>query len=195
MPNWCQNKIVVNGSDEAIEEFLDWLGDGKNFLSKILPTPKELAGGKAPFSGSKEESAALVAKYGFDNWYDWNINNWGTKWDVDIFNIEEGSYCSSENLYGDLLFEATLGFDSAWGPPDRAIALLAKQFSNLNFSLAYLEEGMCLTGSQRYEGGKLVSEFHSDDSESDEWKEFAWEEFGYENDMEDEEEEASTGNN
>lgn len=188
MPNWCENKIVVNGSDKAIEEFLDWLDNGKNLLSKIAPTPKELSERQSPFNGTKEESAALVAKYGFDNWYDWNIANWGTKWDADTFQIEEG-------YSGDSLFEASLAFDTAWGPPDRAIALLAKKFSNLDFYLAYLEEGMCLAGWQRYESGNLISEFHSDDSESKEWKEFVWEEFGHENDMEEEEEEASTDKN
>ena len=75
MPNWCSNKLVASGSVEAIAEFSAWVDDGKNLLSKIIPTPKELTERQSPFNGPKEESAALVEKYGFDNWYDWNIAN------------------------------------------------------------------------------------------------------------------------
>ena len=170
MPNWCSNKLVASGSDEAIKEFSEWLDDGKNLLSKIAPTPKELTECQSPFNGTKEESAALVAKYGFDNWYDWNIANWGTKWDVEA-TVEEGVGAPDE---------CHLRFESAWGPPDRAIAMLAKQFKNLDFYLAYLEEGMCVAGSQLYEKGEISNEFYSDDPEDEDWQALAMEEFGWE---------------
>lgn len=168
MPNWCQNHLVASGSVEAIKEFLFWLDDGKNLLSKIIPIPLELANGSFPFTGSKEESAALIEKYGADNGYDWTINNWGTKWDVIESDVQ------------DIGHQVGLTFQTAWAPPERAIALLAKMFSNLNFSLAYLEEGMCLAGRLQYDGGKLISEFYSEDPEDEEWQQLARNEFGWE---------------
>jgi hypothetical protein len=173
MPNWCSNNIRVSGPAAAIDEFAEWLDDGKNLLGKILPTPKELTEVQSPFNGTKEESDALIAKYGFNNWYDWNIHNWGTKWDVEA-DVQENDG------------EIGLMFESAWSPPQRAIALLAKKFDKLSFHHAYLEEGMCFVGYDDYEGGNLVKDFYSEDPDSDEWQEIARDEFGWEP-MEDDE--------
>jgi hypothetical protein len=175
MPNWCSNNIRVSGPAAAIDEFAEWLDDGKAFLSKILPTPKELTEVQSPFNGTKEESDALIEKYGHNNWYDWNIANWGTKWDVDA-DVQQNDG------------EIGLMFDSAWSHPQRAIALLAEKFDDLSFHHAYLEEGMGFVGYDDYEGGLMVDEFYSDDSESSEWKEVAADEFGWEP-MEDDEDE------
>ncbi len=167
MPNWCENKLIANGSDEALKEFSEWLDDGKNLLSKIAPTPKELTERQSPFRGTKEESVALVAKYGFDNWYDWNVFHWGTKWDVEA---------EVQELDG----QAYLNFQSAWGPPIRAIALIAQKFNNLHFRLVYFEEGMCVIGWQQYSEGELIAEFSSDVPESKQWQKIAAKEFGWE---------------
>lgn len=175
MPNWCSNNIRVSGPDAALNEFAEWLDDGKNLFGKILPTPKELADAQSPFKGTKEEGAALAAKYGVNNWYDWNIHNWGTKWDVEA-DVQQNDG------------EIGLTFDSAWSPPQRAIALLAEKFNDLSFHHAYLEEGMCFVGYDDYEGGVLIDEFYSDDPKSSEWKEVAADEFGWEP-MEDDEDE------
>ena len=175
MPNWCSNNIRVSGPDAALNEFAEWLDDGNNLLSKIIPTPEELTKVQSPFNGTKEESDALIAKYGHNNWYDWNIANLGTKWDV------EPNLQTNDGEIG-------LVFESAWSPPQRAIALLAEKFDDLSFYHAYLEEGMGFVGYDEYEGGKIVDEFYSDDSDSDEWKELASDEFGWEP-MEDDEDE------
>lgn len=176
MPNWCSNNIRVSGPAAAINEFKEWLNDGKAFLSKILPTPKELADAQSPFNGTKEQSDALIAKYGADNWYDWNINNRGTKWDLDADVQEDGD----EHI--------GLMFDSAWSPPQRAIAMLAEKFDDLSFHHAYFEEGMCFAGYDDYENGELVDNFYSDDPKSEEWQLIARDEFGWEP-MEDDEDE------
>lgn len=180
MPNWCSNKLIVSGSAASIKQFLDWLGEGKGLLSKINPTPEELTERQSPFNGTKEESAALVAKYGFDNWYDWNIANWGTKWDV---NAQFEDYSINDE-------EVIIYFDSAWSPPQLVIAELAKKFENLSINHAYLEEAMCFVGYDNYEAGVLVDDFHSDDPDSERWKLVASDYFGWEpwEDDEDEEE-------
>lgn len=49
-----------------------------------------------------------VAKFGHAGWYDWCVDNWGTKWDV---NGDEGNAEETDpNI-------ASLYFDSAWSPP------------------------------------------------------------------------------
>ena len=52
-------------------------------FNKIIPMPVELEGTRAPVENpDSEENKALRAKYGFDNWYDWRWEHWGTKWDA-----------------------------------------------------------------------------------------------------------------
>ena len=174
MPNWCSNHITVRGTNQAeIQRLAKALSEGK-FCHAVIPTPPELTDTMAGSYGDGDKQAALEAreqanleKFGYKNWYDFKTANWGTKWDVEA-NVQENDG------------EIGLTFDSAWSPPQRAIALLAEKFNDLSFHHAYLEEGMCFVGYDDYEGGVLIDEFYCDDTNSDECKEVAADEFGYE---------------
>ena len=177
MPNWCSNTVVVSGDAADVSAFKEWLGDGKGLLSKINPTPQELIDTVAGFFNDRQRAKELeeqakrnIAKYGQKDWYDWNIANWSTKWDVDA-NLDE---------YGTTATEVIMSFESAWAPPQNAIAKMAEKFSKLNIRHTYMEEGMCFVGSDEYAGGEPANSFYNDDSESDEWQDFARDEFGWE---------------
>jgi len=80
MPNWCSNKLTITGN---LEPFKKWL-DGKPLtLTAIKPTPKELTEQTSPFNRDPAFQSELLLKYGHDNWYDWNNDNWGTKCDIE----------------------------------------------------------------------------------------------------------------
>lgn len=192
MPNWCSNTIVVSGNEEDIVQFNDWLDDGKALLSKIKPTPQPLVETVAGYIGDpdeqkklEEKSAANVKEFGYANWYDWNIGTWGTKWDVDA-EIDEVSSISEQVIFS---------FESAWSPPQKAIALMAEKFPDLTIRHSYLEEGMCFVGYDLYKDGGLTEEVYNEDSKTEEWKQLARDEFGWEPwpDDEDEMEENEEG--
>jgi len=114
-------------------------------MHEFHPTPQELIDTVAGSVGSKgsPEQLALEAKeasnmekYGAANWYDWNIANWGTKWDVG----EEGSdvgYTEGDTTVG-------LSFDSAWSPPIQ----FYDKMEELGFTVKayYYEPGMAFCG-------------------------------------------------
>ncbi len=136
MPNWCFNRLRVDGDNKAsLTAFRDWLGaDGFN-LNKIAPLPAELENTTSPVPKDQKESAKLLTeKYGASNWYDWQVTNWGTKWDV------EATVDDNDSAF-------FITFDSAWAPPCQAIASLAKMFPDLNFALTYHEPGMGFAGT------------------------------------------------
>lgn len=74
-----------------------------------------------------EKSNRLIQKYGHDNWYDWCIANWDTKWDAVRSHIDE----DGSNIH----------FETAWSPPTKVIRELASAYPELTFIHSYSLEG------------------------------------------------------
>ena len=62
---------------------------------------------------------------GYHDWYTWNLDNWGVKWDA--------SNCKSKELsdFNTIIFE----FDSPWGTPEHFVRELSKLFPNATFEM------------------------------------------------------------
>ena len=69
-----------------------------------------------------------------ENWYDWRVNYWGTKWDVKI---------DIQIYEDDCIF---LSFDSAWASPTAWLDKISSDFPDLHFILNYEESGMGFKG-------------------------------------------------
>ncbi len=132
MPNWCANGITLRHEDPAmIQRAAKAFQEGK-FLQEFIPCPAELLETVAQM-GTNDAEKANRDKYGYSSWYDFNVANWGTKWDVESSNVE----IEDANT-------VTAGFDSAWAPPIRAY----EQLMDLGFDLVafYYEPGMQFVG-------------------------------------------------
>lgn len=79
MPNWCKNNIEIIGPKREIKSLWEEIMQNKDkgLLSAICPQPDNMFHGNL---GERERQ--LCARKNIPNWYDWNIKNWGTKWDV-----------------------------------------------------------------------------------------------------------------
>lgn len=69
---------------------------------------------------------------GIRSWYDWNVENWGTKWDachvdVDFTNLDEGT----------LVYR----FDTAWTPPIPVVQAMQAALPNMRIRLHGIEPG------------------------------------------------------
>ena len=164
MPNWCANNLYVSGD---LTRFNEWMGD-VFLLNKIVPMPKELEESE-PFNEKHAKRNEFKEKYGAYDWYDWRVQNWGTKWDVDEVDIEE---CDATLI--------TMRFETAWSPPQMAIGSLAAKFPELKFKIAYIEEGNGFVGYDIWEGGEYLNGEWFDDSSTDKWKQIAIDEFNWE---------------
>ena len=132
MPNWCNNNLTLEHDDPAmIQRAFDALERGE-FLSEFCPIPKEL--GDAIADGSV--NAELVEKYGYNNWYDYCVNEWGTKWDCG----EQGA----SDIHPDGRMLHTY-FDSAWSPPIGAYEKLEKL--GFRVDAQFYEGGMAFAGT------------------------------------------------
>lgn len=169
MPNWCDNSLMIKGPKEDLQKIVE----AQLSLQKLLPCPQELLdtvsgslGNGASAKAHKLQMKNNLAKYGFADWYNWNLNNWGTKWDV-----------GPTEIYGGDLDDGiiTANFQSAWGPPDEAIKKLGEKFPKCYFELEYIETGCGFAGFLRVEDGMEIGSDYLDYSNSKELLEFGQE--------------------
>jgi len=124
-----------------IQRAYDALERGE-FLNEFIPVPQAL---KDTVSGSMGEDhreaheaqqASNREKYGYSNWYDYCVGEWGTKWDVG------GDGQSDIHPDGKMLHTS---FDSAWSPPVNAYVKLEELGFGVN--AMYYEGGMAYAGA------------------------------------------------
>jgi len=148
MPNWCNNHVTLTHKDPAmIKRAYDALERGE-FLNEFIPVPADLqivagcVGDPDEQKKLEEATASNVEKYGYGNWYDYCVGEWGTKWDTG----ESGN----NDIHPDGLM-LTAGFDTAWAPPTRAY----EKLTDLGFTVdaMYYESGMAYCGIWTSDGG------------------------------------------
>jgi hypothetical protein len=183
MPNWTTNSVIVSAKTEAeLTEFLDfcdqphtshwkdWKSDevitDENtkgvFWNFITPTDLDsyFAGEtRTPPPAGTDIMEAISKQFaeGMD-WYNWNVRNWGTKWDITLERDEIGAY--AQNNHGDWYFQWT--FDTAWSPAVEAYDSIAKRFPNLEFNYEITEEANFFAGILNYANGELTSDTYID---------------------------------
>ncbi len=140
MPNWCENTVTITHADPfKIKALEDAMKEGK-FLNHVIPVPEDLqiVAGRVGGDDNPEQielerkTAENIEKYGAGNWYDYCVNRWGTKWDVDCSVTRD-----SDNTI-------TATFDSAWAPPVGVYAELVDQ--GYEVRAYYHEGGMAFAG-------------------------------------------------
>jgi hypothetical protein len=133
MPNWCNNSLFIRNEDktkiDALEQELMKKEDQQMFNS-VVPRPAD------------EE----------ENWYNWNIHNWGTKWDANVIDWERTSDT-----------EIFVSFDTAWSPPIAFYDTLTNE--GWSIEAQYYEPGMGYIG-QYVDGIDESYEYDVSDLES-----------------------------
>jgi hypothetical protein len=140
MPNWCNNSVEIYHNDPKMIERVRTAFNGEGLLQEFIPVPQAL---RDTVSGSMGEDkraeheaqqADNVEKHGYANWYDFCVNEWGTKWDIGA----DGN--PAQDIPGGLM----LGFDSAWAPPCGAYEKLVAM--GFRITAMYYEPGMAFAG-------------------------------------------------
>jgi hypothetical protein len=154
MPNWCTNYVDIKSDDaDALLRLYSIIitsreakDHDEGFFDQLKPCPRELLDDDLTMWGGNDDEAiarqtkrdAMKKRYSFESWYDWRVENWGTKWDIREFGFIEF------NL-GDC--EIKLQFETAWSPPIPIFELLKNQGFTVNAE--YVDEGMGFVGDWR----------------------------------------------
>jgi hypothetical protein len=156
MPNHVTNVLSIISDDKVrVQQIFETIQDdeiGKYSIDfkKIIPIPHDIYQGEL---GPTEKEI-----YGENNWYDWNIKNWGTKW---------GAYAMPSSQSN----EKTIYFDTAWSTPFPVIVALSKKFPEETFRLAFADEdrGSNL-GIVTLKGGEVIEQETPQDQSKEAFK-------------------------
>lgn len=130
------------------EEFCEIFGDGLTWfedlpgslpedLSHLPEIPEYLLDAE---SKPKTKGDAIVlgytmiqneTKYGFCDWYDWRIANWGTKWEPNNFSASRDSESA-----------ISMFFKTAWHAPEPIYRVLSTKYPQFNFVIEYADEDL-----------------------------------------------------
>ena len=138
MPNWCNNELTISHPDKAmIDRAINAWNTGR-FLDEFIPVPFDLKETIKGFLGGndqkelEEKQRRNVEQYGYATWWDYCVNEWGTKWDIG----KSQDYDNEPTILSDNSF--SVYFDSAWSPPVNAYYKLV----DMGFKIeAYYFEG------------------------------------------------------
>ena len=104
-----------------------------NPRGEVGECPKMIIDKDRPFrSGLRFESTDVMD----DRWYNWRVQNWGTKWDCYTLETDD-----SDLPHG---FEVT--FETAWSPPEEVCSAIREQYPNVSISWFYDEPGCEIAG-------------------------------------------------
>jgi hypothetical protein len=153
MPNHVTNILTFVGDEDEIAAMHEAVKNKKYGLgtidfNKIIPMPRNIYRGNL---GVKERR-----KFGKNNWYDWSVDNWGTKWNAYGYDgTEYGSYTPG-----------TISFLTAWAAPHPVIRKLSALYHELEITHEWANEDYgsdC--GRIVYRGGEQYEEYYPEYAE------------------------------
>ena len=140
MPNWCSNYLRVEGKPKDLNKMLKQI--------EITKSEETENHHQSIFSCHKVIPQPIFTKS--DEWYNWNINNWGSKWD--LCDVE---FCGNDkDSWEEGIVQLT--FNTAWSPTTEVISTLANQHKKLSFTYIYHESGSDYWGKHEFSKGEEV---------------------------------------
>ena len=166
MPNWVYNGLTVEGNPESVKSMMNqlnkpfkqmhdsWNMETHQHEKKVTLYPEPLFAFHNIYSfedagisiedylSQPPQNPDMTNWFKFEgnDWYNFNVREWGTKWDVGV---------SSDNEYPDTTMEDAVNgenhvvhynFNTAWSRPMPALIKLSSQYPDLLFTLSYEEE-------------------------------------------------------
>jgi hypothetical protein len=162
MPNWVYNNLSVEGSEKDVKVFmekarqpyetshLEQFGENTGKVKKDItegeilfwnfkqPEDKEAYFAASDYKPegyeemSTQEKMAFSMQFKTAGWYDWNVREWGTKWEISGSKKKEESFTDGKGV-------VQYHFETAWSPANEVFEAMVEQHPELTFNF-YCEE-------------------------------------------------------
>ena len=167
MPNWVYNGLTIEGNPSEVNDLVEqlnrpfkkiadnWNPESGNMEKKLYTYPNpvfafhniwnhiEAGISDEDYTSQPDHTLPIAEAMQFktNDWYSFNVREWGTKWDVAVGADDKypDTYVEGPTQNGDNLV-VYYNFNTAWSPPMPAIAKLSSQYPTLLFTLSYEEE-------------------------------------------------------
>jgi hypothetical protein len=158
MPNWVYNGLTVEGNPDSVKKMMEQLNQPftrihdswdittNTFMKKNTLYPNPVFAFWNIVKPTDLDAYNSQAKHGQpfdtsgDDWYNWNLRNWGTKWDVAVSSTDSLPNTYMEETANGDNYVVYYNFETAWGVADKALVNLSSQYPDLLFTLSYEEE-------------------------------------------------------
>ena len=130
MPNWVTTKATVAGPADKLDEFVDrHFKDGALSFETVVPSPPRREDCPDKYILGKDSHVMELDDRPWFNWYTWNLDNWGCKWDCGML----------ETVFTDEV-GVCFSFQTPWAFPEPVAIAMAKMNPDLDFTFEYADE-------------------------------------------------------
>lgn len=149
MANYVTNIVHFKGDESRIEKLRASVQDERYGMigidfDKIIPMPKDLFMGAI---GVREREL-----YGNNNWLDWSLANWGSKWNSMPTEDPDEEY-----------EPGTLRFLTANNPPHPILQKLSEMYPDITMEHQWADGNIGMGCGQRtYQAGQIIDEYYPD---------------------------------
>jgi len=166
MPNWVYNGLTIEGNPDSVKKLMtqmnkpfvalhdNWNPETHQMEVKQTTYPNPVFAfhnifnhtdaGISDLEYLKQPDHSLpleeALKFEGKHWYDFNVREWGTKWDVAVHSEDKYPDTNMEDTANGESHVVHYNFNTAWSRPMPALQKLSAQYPDLLFTLSYEEE-------------------------------------------------------
>ena len=182
MPNWVFNGLTIEGNPEQVKKLMEQMnkpfvysvqsnGDlsfdikQRKYVNPVFAfhniysykdagITDEVYHSQPPRNDAQTFSDYM--KFDTNDWYNFNVREWGTKWDVAVAEDDAYTNTNYEEAENGENHVVHYNFETAWSRPLPAILKLSAQYPNLLMTLSY-EEETGWGGEMEFLRGEVIS--------------------------------------
>lgn len=156
-------------SDKALKLYQEFLAESKilsmmnltnsmpesayqKAVSELVKKYERLSGNDPDLFKFGEQLYGNIQKYGAASWYDWSVQNWGSKWNS--YGYDSPAFHNADN---------DIEFLTAWSRVDPIMERLSQMFPDAEFFYQWADEDIgSNVGQQTWQNGEITDEFIPD---------------------------------